>query len=206
MLAVHKGFCPNIARMLLNRWCAIAGLRLEPLRKKVYKVDGWPRFYLGLLLGHPNGRTCLGGVSGLLLVRSVCVGDCCDGIPAAEVRCHNTHGKKLDYHSHADIFPFSCGLDADSQGESQVVDVAGSVDRIERLADGHCRHNWLYAGVGGNIPGAIAVLFQSGSLLLPRITSAGTPLVGKGISTVRRLTALRGLPVFGGLFGLFSWT
>ena len=100
-------------------------------------------------------------MSGLLLVRSVCVGDCCDGIPAAEVRCHNTHGKKPDYHSHADIFPFSCGQDAYSQGELQVVDVAGSVDRIERLADGHCHHNWLYAGVGGDIPSVIAVLFQS---------------------------------------------
>ena len=119
---------------------------------------------------------------------------------------HNTHGKKPDYHSHADIFPFSCGQDAYSKGESQVVDVAGSVDRIERLADGHCHHNWLYAGVGGDSPDAIAVLFQSGFLFLPRITSAGTPLVGKGISTVRRLTALRGLPVFSGLFGLISWT
>lgn len=108
--------------------------------------------------------------------------------------------------SHADIFPFSCGQDAYSQGESLVVDVAGSVARIERLADGHCHHNWLYAGVGGDIPGAIAVLFQSGFLFLPRITSAGTPLVGKGISTVRRLTALRGLSVFSGPFGLISWT
>ena len=161
---------------------------------------------MGLLLGHPNGRTRLGGVSGLLLVRSVSASDRCNGIPAAEVCCHNTHGKKPDYHSHADIFPFSCGQDAYSKGESQVVDVAGSVDRIERLADGHCHHNWLYAGVGGDIPGAIAVLFQSGFLFLPRITSAGTPLVGKGISTVRRLTALRGLPVFSGLFGLISWT
>ena len=158
------------------------------------------------MLGHPNGRTRLGGVSGLLLVRSFSASDRCNGIPTAEVCCHNTHGKKPDYHSHADIFPFSCGQDADSQGESQVVDVAGSVDRIERLADGHCHHNWLYAGVGGDIPGAIAVLFQSGFLFLPRITSAGTPLVGKGISTVRRLTALRGLPVFSGLFGLISWT
>ena len=158
------------------------------------------------MLGHPNGRTRLGGVSGLLLVRSFSASDRCNGIPAAEVCCHNTHGKKPDYHSHADIFPFSCGQDAYSQGESLVVDVAGSVDRIERLADGHCHHNWLYAGVGGDIPGAIAVLFQSGFLFLPRITSAGTPLVGKGISTVRRLTALRGLPVFSGLFGLISWT
>lgn len=145
-------------------------------------------------------------MSGLLLVRSFSASDRCNGIPTAEVCCHNTHGKKLDYHSHADIFPFSCGQDAYSKGESQVVDVAGSVDRIERLADGHCHHNWLYAGVGGDIPGAIAVLFQSGFLFLPRITSAGTPLVGKGISTVRRLTALRGLPVFSGLFGLISWT
>lgn len=161
---------------------------------------------MGLLLGHPNGRTRLGGVSGLLLVRSFSASDRCNGIPTAEVCCHNIHGKKPDYHSHADIFPFSCGQDADSQGESLVVDVAGSVDRIERLADGHCHHNWLYAGVGGDSPGAIAVLFQSGSLFLPRITSAGTPLVGKGISTVRRLTALRGLPVFSGLFGLISWT
>ena len=161
---------------------------------------------MGLLLGHPNGRTRLGGVSGLLLVRSFSASDRCNGIPTAEVCCHNTHGKKPDYHSHADIFPFSCGQDAYSQGESLVVDVAGSVDRIERLADGHCHHNWLYAGVGGDSPGAIAVLFQSGFLFLPRITSADTPLVGKGISTVRRLTALRGLPVFSGLFGLISWT
>ena len=139
-------------------------------------------------------------------MRSFSASDRCNGIPTAEVCCHNTHGKKPDSHSHADIFPFSCGQDADSQGESLVVDVAGSVDRIERLADGHCHHNWLYAGVGGDIPGAIAVLFQSGFLFLPRITSAGTPLVGKGISTVRRLTALRGLPVFSGLLGLISWT
>lgn len=145
-------------------------------------------------------------MSGLLLVRSFSASDRCNGIPTAGVCCHNTHGKKPDYHSHADIFPFSCGQDADSQGELQVGDVAGSVDRIERLADGHCHHNWLYAGVGGDIPGAIAVLFQSGFLFLPRITSAGTPLVGKGISRVRRLTALRGLPVFSGLFGLISWT
>ncbi|WP_445339276.1 hypothetical protein [Bifidobacterium sp. ESL0825] len=119
---------------------------------------------MGLLLGHPNGRTRLGGVSGLLLVRSFSASDRCNGIPTAEVCCHNTHGKKPDYHSHADIFPFSCGQDTYSQGESLVVDVAGSVDRIERLADGHCHHNWLYAGVGGDSPGAIAVLFQSGFL------------------------------------------
>lgn len=54
----------------------------------------------------------LGELSGLLLVRSVSVSGRCYGIPAAEVRCHNTHGEKLDYHSHADIFSFSCGQDS----------------------------------------------------------------------------------------------
>ena len=196
ILAVHKGFCPNFARMLPNRQCAIAGLRLEPLRKKVYKVDGWPRFYLGLLLGHPNGRTYLGGVSGLLLVRSVCVGDCCDGIPAAEVRCHNTHGKKPDYHSHADIFPFSCGLDADSQGEPQVIDVAGSVDRIERLADGHCRHNWLYAGVG--VTSQVSSPFRISQVLCfcSRSISADTPLAGKRNCGGKAIDCIEGIACF----------
>ena len=35
VMAAHKGFCPNIARRLLNRRCAIARLRLEPFHKKV---------------------------------------------------------------------------------------------------------------------------------------------------------------------------
>ena len=49
--------------------CCLRGRRLlhpdrdwAPLMKWYKKVDGWPRFYLGLLPGHPNGRTCLGGV------------------------------------------------------------------------------------------------------------------------------------------------
>ena len=146
-------------------------------------------------------------MSGLLLVRSVSASDRCNGIPAAEVCCHNTHGKKPDYHSHADIFPFSCGQDAYSQGESLVVDAAGSVDRIERLADGHCRHNWLYAGVGDDIPSVIAVLFQSGSLLLLKDHLSGyTACRGKGIAAVKRLTALRGLSVSSSLFGFVFWT
>ena len=135
-------------------------------------------------------------MSGLLLVRSFSASDRCNGIPTAEVCCHNTHGKKPDYHSHADIFPFSCGQDAYSQGESLVVDVAGSVDRIERLADGHCHHNWLYAGVGGDIPGAIAVLFQSGFLFLPRITSADTPLAGKRNCGGTTIDCIEGIACF----------
>lgn len=47
----------------------------------------------------------LGESSGRLLVRSVSVSGRCYGIPAAEVCCHNTHAKKPDHHSHADIFP-----------------------------------------------------------------------------------------------------
>lgn len=47
----------------------------------------------------------LGESSGRLLVRSVSVSGRCYGIPAAEVCCHNTHAKKPDRHSHADIFP-----------------------------------------------------------------------------------------------------
>ena len=54
----------------------------------------------------------LGELPSLLLERSVGIGGRCYETPAAEVRCHNTHGEKSDYHSHADIFPFSCGQDS----------------------------------------------------------------------------------------------
>ena len=86
-------------------------------------------------------RLVLGQSSGLLLVRSVSVSGRCYGIPAAEVRCHNTHGEKSDYHSHADIFPFSCGQDSYGQKEALIVGVAGLGDQIERLADSNLYKN-----------------------------------------------------------------
>ena len=148
------------------------------------------------MLGHPNGRTRLGGVSGLLLVRSFSASDRCNGIPTAEVCCHNTHGKKPDYHSHADIFPFSCGQDADSQGESQVVDVAGSVDRIERLADGHCHYNWMYAGVG--VTSQVPSPFRISQVLCfcSRIILVDTPLVEKRNCGGKAIDCIEGIACF----------
>ena len=52
----------------------------------------------GLVFGESSDR---------LLVRSV--SGRCHGVPAAAVCCHNTHGKKPDHHSHADIFTLAVG-------------------------------------------------------------------------------------------------
>ena len=73
----------------------------------------------GLVFGESSDR---------LLVRSVGVSGRCYGIPAAAVCCHNTHGEKPDHHSHADIFPFSCGQDSYRKGEVLVADFAVSGD------------------------------------------------------------------------------
>lgn len=135
-------------------------------------------------------------MSGLLLVRSFSASDRCNGIPTAEVCCHNTHGKKPDYHSHADIFPFSCGQDAYSKGESQVVDVAGSVDRIERLADGHCHHNWLYAGVGVTFQVPSPFCFSQVFCFRSRIISSGTPLAGKRNCGGTTIDCIEGIACF----------
>ena len=73
----------------------------------------------GLVFGESSDR---------LLVRSVGVSGRCYGIPAVAVCCHNTHGEKPDHHSHADIFPFSCGQDSCRKGEVLVADFAVSGD------------------------------------------------------------------------------
>ena len=115
--------------------------------KRYKKKMGGPGFTWDYCWATRVAGLVLGESSGLLLVRSVS-GRCYE-TPAAEVRCHNTHGEKSDYHSHADIFPFSCGQDSYGQEEVLIVGVAGLGDQIERLADSGLYKNRSVRGGGG---------------------------------------------------------
>ena len=92
--------------------------------------------------------------------------------------------------------PSAVGRTPTVRGESQVVDVAGSVDRIERLADGHCHHNWLYAGVG--VTSQVSSPFRISQVLCfcSRSISADTPLAEKRNCGGKAIDCIEGIACF----------